>query len=494
VSPHEALWEALHHPAVFYALEALWILGASAWLLLERRSPVATIAWILALAALPIVGVPVYLVLGPRRLIRKKHRMALVRRGHALHLGAWERLDRQREREEAAPVELAEQLARLATKLGGAPAETARAITLYTEGDAAFDGIVEAIGAARHHVHAEYFIFRPGRVAARVRDALAAAAARGVEVRLLVDSAGSAATPDRYFDPVRAAGGAVEWFNPILLGRLRRPIPNFRTHRKIVVVDGHVGFTGGMNVDDDHSEATSGARAWRDAHVRLEGAAVHGLQVTFLEDWTYAAGRAAISFADGTVDRLRAFFPELPPGPFPAQVVASGPDQEESAIEELFFAAVAGARRRVWITTPYFVPTEPILEALVTAARRGVQVRLVVPRETDSPLADAAGSTYHDALVDAGAEVRIFGPGMIHAKTCVVDDVVAVVGSANLDNRSFRLNFEVVVALYGAEPVEELARAFEVDWARSRAAGREGRRPLLRRLLALAARLLAPQL
>jgi cardiolipin synthase len=494
VDPLDPLWEVVNHPAAFYTLEVVWVLGITAWLLLERRSPIATIAWLLALAALPIVGIPVYLLVGPRRLKRKKLRMAMARRARTLHLGAWERLDRA-EWQDPDHASFAVQLARLATRLDVAPAETARKVTLYVEGDGCFDAQVEAIRAARHHVHAEYFIFRAGLIAERIRDAMVERARAGVEVRLLVDAAGSSSLPGRFLAPLIEAGGEVEWFNPILFGRLKRPIPNFRSHRKILVVDGAVGFTGGMNVADDHSRAARGGEAWRDTHVRFEGAAVHGLQLTFLEDWAFSSSHDVIAPSDGPVDRLRAFFPELEPGPHPVQVVASGPDQPDSAIESLYFAAIAGARERVWITTPYFVPSEPLLEALTTAALRGVDVQIIVPHKTDSRLADAAGTTFHDALLEAGARVYLYGPPMIHAKTCVVDDLLGIVGSANFDNRSFQLNFEVLAAFYGGEPVEELAAIFAADRAKAaRLSKREGRGPLHRRLLASAARLLAPQL
>jgi cardiolipin synthase len=494
VDPLDPLWAVLEHPAAFYTLEVIWILGITAWLLLERRSPVATIAWILALAALPVVGVPVYLMVGPRRLERKKLRMAMARRARALHLGAWERMERM-EWQDPGRATFPVQLARLATRLDVAPAETARSVTFYVEGDPCFDAMIGAIGAARHHVHAEFYIFRAGRVAERIRDALAERARAGVEVRLLVDAAGSSSLSGRFLAPLLEAGGEVEWFNPVLFGRLQRPVPNFRSHRKILVVDGAIGFTGGMNVTDEHSRAASGIDSWRDTHVRLEGAAVHGLQLTFIEDWAFSSGRPVISPSEGPIERLRLFFPEQAPGPHPVQVVASGPDQADSAIESLYFAAIAGARERVWITTPYFVPSEPLSEALTTAALRGVDVQLIVPVRTDSRLADAAGTTFHDALLEAGAKVYLYGPPMIHAKTCVVDDAIGIVGTANFDNRSFRLNFEVLAAFYGGEPVDQLAAAFLADRAKaSRLSKREGKGPILRRLVASAARLLAPQL
>ncbi len=484
--PLPEIAEALRSPAALAVIEVVWVLAAGTWLLFERRSPVATIAWILALAALPVVGAVVYLLLGPRRLERKKVRMGFARRARSWHLAAWEQ-------GEPSGSSTCEQLARLAMRLDVSPPETAVSLDLYADGDACYDAQVAAIAAARHHVHAEYFIFRPDRTGARLRDALAERARAGVEVRLLVDGAGSSSLSRRFLRPLLRAGGRVEWFNPLLLRRVTRPLPNFRTHRKILVCDGSVGFTGGMNVSDDHSRAARGDAAWRDTHLRIEGAAVHGLQLTFLEDWIFATGREAPSAAGW--ERLRRYFPPAPRGGHLVQVVASGPDQDAYAIEALYFAAVAGARERAWITTPYFVPPEPLLQSLCTAARRGVDVQLLVPAATDARVVDAAGRTYHDELQDAGVRIHLYGPPMIHAKTCVVDRDVALVGTANLDNRSFRLNFEVVAAVHGGPAVEELARLFDEDRGRSRPrGGREAKDPFGHRLLASAARLLAPQL
>jgi cardiolipin synthase len=475
----------LGSPAVVGLLEAAWIVGMGSWLLLERRPPASTLAWILALAFMPLVGIPVYLLLGPRRLERKRLRMALARRAHSRLLDAWERTT-------AAELTASGQLMRLATQLDAAPPETARSVSLYSDGDACYDALVEAIRASRKHVHAEYYIFAPDRAGVRIRDALAERARAGVQGRLLVDAAGSSRLGEGFLGPLLAAGGEVARFNRVLFGRVKRPVPNFRTHRKILVCDGAVGFAGGMNVCDDQSREARGDAAWRDMHVRIEGAAVHGLQLAFFEDWGFATGREG---ATPSPERLRRFFPAAERGEHVVQIVTSGPDQQGRAIESLYFAAIAGARERVWVTTPYFVPPDPLLAALASAALRGVDVQLVLPRATDSFLVDAAGSTYHDALLEAGVRIHVYGPPMIHAKTCVVDRDLAIVGSANLDNRSFRLNFEVVVAVYGGPTADELARIFEDECACSlEKKGREAKGPIGRRLLASAARLLASQL
>ncbi len=475
---------AIASSQAFWAVEAAWLVFVALWLLHERRTPTATLAWMLGLAALPLLGILVYLLVGPRRLERKKLRMAMARRAVGPALEWWERRT-------AAELPFPGQLARLATRLDAWPPETAAEVRLYAGGDETYDALVEAIGAARHHVHCEYYIFEPGRAGARLRDALAERARAGVKVRLLVDAVGSSRLPRRFLRPLLEAGGEVARFNRPLLGRALRGLANFRTHRKIAVVDGRVGFTGGINVSDDQSRAARGESAWRDTHLRLAGAAVHGLQATFLENWAFATrGRGALQ-----AEAFQACFPPAAAGEHWVQVVASGPDQATHAIEALYFAAIAGARERLWITTPYFVPNEALAAALESAALRGVDVRLLLPASTDSFVVDAAGRTYHDALADAGVRILVYGPPMVHAKTMVVDRDLAIVGSANLDNRRFRLTFEVVAAVYGEPAADELARLFEADLARARPrARREEADPFGRRLVASAARLLSPLL
>ena len=488
------LGELLGSPAILAGLEVLWILAMAGWMLQERRPPVTTLAWILGLSLLPVAGVPVYLFLGPHRLKRRLLRRAAARQDLSGTREPWEAL------EAGAPLET-RQLLQLARTLTGVPAETATSLTLYDDGDRTVDAIVEAIGAARDHVHLEYYIFAADRAGTRVRDALEERARAGVTVRLLVDAAGSSLGRG-FLAPLLAAGGQVARFNPAFGGRASARFFNFRTHRKIVVCDGLTGFTGGVNICDSHSRAARGAAAWRDTHLRLTGNAVHGLQLAFLEDWLFS--RPGEPPPDTEALRAR-YFPEAGRGAHLVQVVASGPDEtgprqsrlDETghAVEALYFAAIAGARQRIWLTTPYFLPSEPMAAALESAALRGVDVRLLVPARTDSRLIDAASRTFHGGLLAAGAAIHLYGPPMIHAKTLVVDERLAIVGTANLDNRSLRLNFEVVAAIHGGPVVAELAEAFWRDLERARPSAPEERKERFpRRLFSSLARLLSPQL
>lgn len=468
--------------------EVVWVLMLSVWLILERRSPVATLAWIFALAWLPLLGAAVYFLIGPRRLRRKRRRYQIVRgRRHemsaALGVGG---------EEKGAPLSVdawQEQFMDLVERAGDGPPMRASRLEILPLGDACFDAIAEAIARARHHVHLEYYIWEPDQTGTRLRDLLCEKAREGVHVRFLVDAIGSSALGRRFLRPMREAGVEVARFNPLSLARFRPDLLNFRTHRKIVICDGHVGFTGGINVSDDVSFRVKGKDAWRDTHVRIEGPPVGWLQVVFLEDW---------HFATGVAPRQAAYFPDRQAacdGPW-VQIVASGPDHDLYAIHKFYFAAIAGARERVWITTPYFVPDESILTALVTAALRGVEVKLLVSVSGSPRLALAAGRSYFEDLVRARVRIYQYGPAMLHAKTLVVDRDVAVVGTANMDNRSFRLNFEVMAAIYDGPTAALLAEQFEADLRHAKEYRvRDARRtPLVQRMTEATARLLSPLL
>jgi len=444
VYPDSILW--------LLPLELLWIAFISTWIVLEKRRPSATLAWIFALIWLPIIGFVVYLVLGPRKLERKRLRHVLARQVVG---SAAPQAPAPPEPVEAALSERVRQLESLGVATGEGPILPARAATLYADGASAYAAIEAAIRAARHHVHLTYYIVAPDAAGRWLRDLLVDRARAGVEVRLLVDAIGSARLGRRFLRPLREAGAEVAVFNPIGFARFRPSLVNFRTHRKIVVVDGEVGFTGGMNICDEQSATFSGERAWRDTHLRLEGDGVRWLQKVFLEDWHFARGEAPTSAA---------YLPApAAEGTVPVQVLSSGPDEQRHPIEKAFYAAIAGARQRVWATTPYFVPGAAMIATLSTAALRGVDVRLIVPRRGDSRLVDAAARSSFGELLRSGVRIFAYRPTMLHAKTLVVDDEVAYVGTANLDNRSFRLNFEVVVALYHPPTVARLAELFEAD-------------------------------
>lgn len=467
--------------------ETIWVVALSVWIILERRSPAATLAWIFALAFVPLLGIGIYWLIGPRRLTRKRRRYKLAR---------------SRVREAAAASRAAaphavkpsedhwvRQLMQLVERSGEAPPLRCRSLEVFSSGDAYFASVEKAMAEARHHIHLEFYIFLPDRVGTRWRDLLCEKAREGVHVRLLVDAIGSDRLGKRFLRPLEESGAEVARFNRITLARLWPSLINFRTHRKIVVCDGRVGFTGGSNACEWHSEALAGPTAWRDTNVRIEGVPVLWLQTVFLEDWLFATGKAPVDEAFFPAEKIAAGGPCV-------QIVASGPDHDLYAIHKFYFSAIAAARQRVFATTPYFVPDESIFAALVGAALRGVDVRLLVPKRGDHRLVAAAARSYYDDLARAGVAIYEYGPPMLHAKTLVVDHQVAVIGTANMDNRSFRLNFEIMAAVYDPDTANRLAALFEEDQAKAtKYSLREARKaPFPIRMAESTARLFSPLL
>jgi cardiolipin synthase A/B len=468
-------------PNWLLAVEIVWVVLMSCYILLERRPPLATVAWIVSLATLPLLGLLVYYFLGPRRLERKRRRRVMARSAKRA------RDTRASPDRTSATDALGMTGARLAAVAAGteqSPPLPAVAVHIFDTGSTAYDAIIREISAAQHHVHLEYYILNDGVVAQRIRAALIERAAAGVEVRLLLDGLGTSRL-GAYLRPLRDAGVEVARFGP----RMRPGFVNFRTHRKIVICDGSTGFTGGMNIDDFHDESVVGAaKGWRDTQVMLTGDAVAPLALAFLEDWQYATDRVV----DGV-----AYLPPLTGGGHRlAQVCASGPDAHPQSIHAVYFAAIATARNRVWISTPYFVPDESLQAALISAALRGVDVRVIVPGTSDHAWVDAAARSYFPEFLTAGVRIYRYGPPALHAKTMVVDRDAAIIGTANLDNRSLRLNFEVLAILYGHEAADALAGMFERDLGRARLVTPAdiARQTLTGRLFEGAARLLSPML
>ncbi len=475
-------WQALlsipHLGTWLLALWAAYLLLLGGWIVLQKREPVATLSWLLGLALLPYLGFFVYHVFGPQRIRRQRLRRARSR----------ESMDAGAAFEHAAHADAAE-LARLAVASTGLAPSTARDVRLLVDGAAKYDALLADIAAATKHVHLEYYIYEPDRTGAALRDALAARARAGVEVRLLVDAIGSARSR-RFFQPLLDAGGEVAWFHPMRFGHVwRRPWANLRTHRKIVVIDGRIAYTGGMNVTDEQDERL-GDQAYRDLHLRLEGDVVRRLQLVFCEDWAYATGSR-----DFLSSVARDTPPDTGPGPIRAQVLVSGPDSPWEAIHRMHVSAIHAAKRRVWMTTPYFVPGEAAMMALTSAAAAGLDVRLLVPRESDSKLVTLAARSYFGALLLAGVKIYEYGPRMLHSKSLLVDDELVLVGSANFDHRSFRLNFEVSVLFDDPGIAATLATLLEGELANAPRVQRGRHRPLLRaRLPEALARLLSPLL
>lgn len=477
-NPLRELWDwlaSVPHIGLYLGLGwALYLLFLGGWIVLQKREPVATLSWLLGLALLPYLGFLVYHVFGPQRIERQRLRRARVRRT----------LPAQALVENGEVAELA-RMARAAT---GLPMTTASDVRLLVDGAAKYESLLADIASARSHIHLEYYIWHPDRTGTALRDALVERARAGVKVRLLVDALGGARCRHLFAELV-AAGGELAWFHPTRFGHIwQRPWTNLRSHRKIVVIDGRIGYTGGMNVSDDQNEGVN-PRAYRDLHLRVEGNMVRALQLVFVEDWAYATGERDFI---GEVARQT---PRLPAGEVCAQVITSGPDSPWEAIHRAYVGAIHAARERVWLVTPYFVPGEAAMMSLTSAALAGLDVRLLVPRMSDSRLVTLAARSYFGPLLVAGVKIYEYGPRMLHTKALLIDDSTVVIGSANFDHRSFRLNFEVSALLEDAGLGAAMAQLIEGELASAPRVRQGRRRPLLTaRLPEALARLMSPLL
>ena len=455
---------------------AAYLVWLGSWIVLQKREPVATLSWLLGLAALPVLGLLIYQIFGPQKI--KRHRL---------------RRSRNRMPHEASTQLVgngeATEMAKLGLATTGLPPSTAHSVRLLVDGAATYAALLEDIRQAREHIHLEYYIYLPDVTGIALRDALVEHARAGVKVRLLLDAVGSSKTKAHFFAPLIEAGGELAWFHPSHFGRIwTRTWVNMRTHRKIVVIDGRIGFTGGINITDEENDALR-KDAYRDLHLRIDGDAVRMLQVVFVEDWMYATQTRDL------IAGLMRNLPEKRPGPIAAQALPSGTDSSWQSIHRMHVAAIYAAQHRIWLATPYFVPGEAAMMALTSAALSGLDVRLLVPKRSDSLLVTLAARSYYDELLAAGVKVYEYGPRMLHTKALLVDDDIALVGTANFDNRSFRLNFEVSMLFQDGGIAAELASLIEHEFAHAPRVRDDRLRPLFRaRLPEALARLGSPLL
>ena len=417
----------------------------------RRGRPMAAISWILCLISLPIVGLVLWWLIGRSHLERRR------RRKRRVHETMQKDLETIRGRIDDPPSPTLLDVRNIPPELAESvfPATSGNRVQLV-DSHAAFDEMEKAISEAKHHVHALFYIWKNDATGRRFRDLLKRKARQGVEVRVLIDAIGSPVMATKFTRPLRKAGAQVarflppQWFT-------RTPRINFRNHRKILVVDGERGFIGGFNIADEYRTE------WRDFGVEIVGPAVDQLQEIFAEDWYYASNE---NLAD--TDYFGSWTTGKKGHGATCSVVASGPDTRLSPIHDAIFMAINRTKERLWIMTPYFIPSRALLAALRAAVYRGVDVRLMVPAKSDVMLVRHASRSYYPELLEVGARIVEYQPAMLHAKAIVFDDNLTLVGSANLDSRSFRLNFEASCFIGSYDLNATLADEFERDVERSK--------------------------
>lgn len=436
----------LTHPTTISIIVHVLILaGVAVRVVMHRPTPGVALAWLLLVAVLPLLGLFLYLSLGERRIgQRRARRLETVRLDFEDLAKEYVRPDMIAVDWKAHPPE-SRALDQLGRRMVGVPTLTGNAMSLHSDTEATLRHIARDVDAAEHSVLMEFYIWNEGGAADEVVEALVRAAGRGVRCRVLVDALG--ARPWRRGEqPKRLRKAGVEVRAALRTGLIRGLFArnDLRLHRKIVAIDGRIGWTGSMNlVDPRHFKQESGVGQWIDAMVRVEGHVVLALASTLLSDWILESGESA----RGLVAEAR-LHDASAAGPADIQVVPSGPGETGDAILQMILALVYAARKELVLTTPYFVPDEAMLRALRGAAARGVRVHLVVPARNDSIMVRYASRSYYDELMDVGVNIQPYRGGLLHTKSITVDDEISMIGTVNLDMRSLWLNYEVSLFVY----------------------------------------------
>lgn len=426
---------------------------------LEKRKPENIIAWLSALTFLPIIGFLFYIVFGSglsvrtRRMIKKKR---ISERDIIRNIKGIQTLE---EAKVDGILKDDQELVSLCYSYGSYPLP-GNDIKIYTNGSDKLADLKKDLLNAKKSINIEYYIFANDKTGNDIMKILCQKAREGVDVKLIYDSIGSRKAPRRFFKKLEDAGGQVgEFFPPFMHIRLINLKLNYRNHRKVVVVDGKIGYTGGINIRNDHLGLDKKLKPWRDTHIRVEGAGVYALQNIFLDDWRYCKN-------DNTPLRLyleNGYFPSPTiKGNATTQLVTSGPDSAVPKILEAYVKMITNAKKRVYIQTPYFIPDDVFISALRIAVKSGIDVRIMVPKIPDKKTVYLATLSYLKEVAELGIKIYLYN-GFLHSKTLLVDDNKLSIGTCNTDNRSFRLNFEDTVIIYSKELNKQHRDIFEDD-------------------------------
>ena len=428
----------------------------------QRRDPTTVWAWLLLLYFLPGLGFILYLVLGQNfhkdRMFKMKEIEGEIK--HAVRRQE-ESIYRRKLKLRDPELERFKSLILYNLNEGEAVLTDNNDIRVYTDGREKFDALLSEMDHARNYIHLQYYIIRNDELWQEIEEVLLRKARQGVEIRVLFDSMGCRGMKNSDWDRLEKAGIQVAEFFPAVLGKLQLRV-NYRNHRKIAVIDGRIGFVGGFNIGREYLGKDEKFGYWRDTHICIEGAAVTSLAVRFALDWNYAA-RDNIFLEDHLF--------ELPTyirnGRDPVQIISSGPDSHSQEIRNNYLRLIHMARKNIFIQTPYFIPDDDIRDALIIAAKSGIDVRVMIPCKPDHPFVYWATYSYIGEMVEAGVRCFTYDNGFLHSKCLCIDGLVTCMGTANMDIRSFALNFEVNAVIYSARTTKQLEDAFENDMTKS---------------------------
>ena len=492
---------------VYYGLTGFYILtivGTILVVISENRNPVKSLAWVTVLLMLPMVGLVLYIFFGRsiknKRMISRRNRRRLKKREQTPYIPLKDiKVD-----------PLSQQTIILSKSICGSSYHAGNSIKVYSEGKTKFADLLQDLRNARHTINLQYYIIADDEYGRQLSDILIEKARQGVTVRVIYDHVGSFKTARKFFKKMRRAGIEANPFFKVTFPSLATRI-NWRNHRKIVVIDDSIGYIGGMNIAGRYIDGGKGFESWRDTHTRVTGPIVHALNFSFGVDWNFMGHNLPelleprwpelpdnqnLQFStDKPEDRVNPYAPpSVEVRDIGMQLIVSGPTSQWSNMELMLHKAIAGAKQRIFIQTPYFLPTEGLMKALQTAALSHVDVRIMMPRKSDSMLLTYASSSYVAGCLRSGIKIYFYEKGMMHSKMMIIDDELSTIGSTNFDFRSFEHNFEGNLLLYSKELNRELASMFIHDQSNSeRLAWRIWRsRPAARRIAESAVRLLSP--
>ncbi|WP_452220458.1 cardiolipin synthase [Lacinutrix salivirga] len=421
----------------------------------KRINPTKTLSYIIVLVFFPFIGLLVYYLFG-----QEYRKNKIFSRKNVLNQSIIQKAKKELELSKSElesfdnELESKMKLVKLLHHSENTPLTVCNNITFLKNGEVKFEALLKDLKAAKHHIHLEYYIFKDDDIGTQIITILCEKAKEGVEVRLNVDDVGSSIS-SKSKSKLKEAGVMLFPFMPVLFTKFTGTM-NYRNHRKIVIIDGKIGYIGGINVSDEYVNKPEREKYWRDTHMRIVGEAVAPLQIYFLTNWDFVS--------DGKTEFSEHFFPKNDcKDKLPIQIAGSGPDTDWANIMEAIFSAILTADEYIYITTPYLIPNDEIIKALQVASKSGIEVKILIPDISDSWTAKYATNSYLEELLEANIEIYRYTKGFIHAKTMVVDDVFCTVGTSNMDYRSFNINFEINALIYDKAASLELKSHFLED-------------------------------